>query len=113
MEKLDQMNCEQLNQNSIALSEDQIRQYINRIPQWERLTVDGLPQLKHSFKFKDFSEALTFTNKIGKIANEQDHHPVIVTEWGKVTVAWWTHKVKGLHLNDFIMAAKTDRLYEG
>lgn len=58
------------------------------------------------FKFKDFAEALAFTNKVGQIAEEEGHHPSILTEWGGVTVTWWTHKIKGLHRNDFIMAAK-------
>ncbi|HKM77940.1 MAG TPA: 4a-hydroxytetrahydrobiopterin dehydratase, partial [Candidatus Bathyarchaeia archaeon] len=52
-----------------------------------------------------------FTNQVGKIAQAQSHHPVLVTEWGRVTVTWWTHKIKGLHRNDFIMAAKTDQIY--
>jgi len=53
---------------------------------------------------------MDFTNQVAKIANDEDHHPAILTEWGKVTVTWWTHKIRGLHLNDFIMAAKTDQL---
>jgi len=59
------------------------------------------------------TEALEFTNKIGDIAEQEGHHPVIVTEWGRVKVSWWTHKIKGLHQNDFIMAAKTNELYSG
>ncbi|HVR28570.1 MAG TPA: 4a-hydroxytetrahydrobiopterin dehydratase, partial [Thermoanaerobaculia bacterium] len=54
---------------------------------------------------------LDFTNKVGEIAEEEGHHPALLTEWGKVTVGWWTHKIKGLHRNDFIMAAKTDEAY--
>jgi 4a-hydroxytetrahydrobiopterin dehydratase len=63
------------------------------------------------FRFKNFRQALEFTNKIGDIAEQEGHHPVIVTEWGRVKVSWWTHKIQGLHQNDFIMAAKTDELY--
>ena len=63
-------------------------------------------------KYKNFDEALTFTNKVGQLAEAEGHHPSILTEWGKVTVTWWTHKIKGLHRNDFIMAAKTDQLYQ-
>jgi 4a-hydroxytetrahydrobiopterin dehydratase len=62
-------------------------------------------------KFKNFSQALEFTNKIGAIAEEEDHHPLIITEYGRVTVDWWTHMIGGLHKNDFIMAAKTDEIY--
>lgn len=71
---------------------------------------EGVKRLERVFKFKDFTEALKFTDRVGKIAEEEGHHPSILTEWGKVTVTWWTHKLKGLHRNDFIMAAKTDHL---
>jgi 4a-hydroxytetrahydrobiopterin dehydratase len=73
---------------------------------------EGEPRLKKMFKFKDFAQAAGFTNQVVRIAAEEDHHPSILLEWGKVTVSWWTHKIKGLHQNDFIMAAKTDHLYE-
>ena len=72
----------------------------------------GLKRLERSFDFQDFAEALAFTNRVGQIAEEEGHHPDILTEWGKVTVSWWTHKIGGLHKNDFIMAAKTDSLYQ-
>ncbi|MBI3740755.1 MAG: 4a-hydroxytetrahydrobiopterin dehydratase, partial [Chloroflexi bacterium] len=70
-----------------------------------------IKRLERVFKFKNFADALAFTNKIGAMAEEEGHHPVIITDWGRVTVTWWTHKIKGLHQNDFIAAAKTDRLY--
>lgn len=77
---------------------------------WQVKEVEGVKRLEHAYKVKDFVEALAFTNRIGGIAEEEGHHPLIVTEWGKVTVQWWTHKIRGLHKNDFIMAAKTDEL---
>ena len=80
------------------------------VPGWQVKEVDGIKRLERVFKLKNFAEALAFTNQIGVIAEEEDHHPLIVTEWGKVTVQWWTHKIRGLHNNDFIMAAKTDGL---
>ena len=61
-------------------------------------------------RFKNFEQALQFTNKLGTVAEQQNHHPAILTEWGKVTVSWWTHKIGGLHKNDFIMAARTDAI---
>lgn len=82
-----------------------------RIPEWELDDSSGELKLIRKFKFRNFKEALDFTNKIGQIAEEEDHHPAILTEWGQVTVSWWTHKIHGLHQNDFIMAARTDRLY--
>ena len=81
-----------------------------QVPEWQVREVDGIKRLERVFKFKNFSQALEFTNKVGAIAEEEDHHPLIITEWGRVTVVWWTHVVKGLDKNDFIMAAKTDQL---
>ncbi len=50
--------------------------------------------------------------KVGELAEEEGHHPALLTKWGRTTVTWWTHKIKGLHRNDFIMAAKTDEPYQ-
>jgi 4a-hydroxytetrahydrobiopterin dehydratase len=80
------------------------------VPLWQIKEVDGVRRLERIFKLKNFAEALKLTNKIGAIAEEEDHHPLIVTEWGRVTVQWWTHIIRGLHNNDFIMAARTDGL---
>ncbi|TPW09733.1 MAG: pterin-4-alpha-carbinolamine dehydratase [Halothiobacillaceae bacterium] len=66
--------------------------------------------LSRTFIFPNFVEALAFTHKVGQLAEHEGHHPALLTEWGKVTVTWWTHKIKGLHVNDFVMAAKTDQL---
>jgi len=81
-----------------------------QIPQWISINVDGVQQLQRHYKFKNFALALQFTNLLGDISEAHSHHPAILTEWGKVTVTWWTHTIKGLHQNDFIMAAKTDAL---
>ena len=66
--------------------------------------------LEKEFKFKDFREALSFTNKVGKLAEAQGHHPDIYLAWGKVRLTIWTHKVDGLTESDFVLAAKADRL---
>ncbi len=94
-----------------ALSEAQIQEYRSQVPDWSMIEKDGIKRLERVFKFKNFGEALAFTNRVGQIAEAEDHHPAILTEWGKVTVTWWTHAVKGLHRNDFIMATKTDAIY--
>jgi len=94
-----------------ALTEVEINDLKPDVPDWEIMELDGIQRLRRVYKLKDFVSALDFTNKIGVIAEEEDHHPLIITEWGRVTVQWWTHAVKGLHNNDFIMAAKTDRLF--
>jgi len=82
------------------------------VPAWAVVEREGVPRLERTFSFRNFAEALRFTNRVGELAEEEGHHPALLTEWGKVTVAWWTHKIRGLHRNDFVMAAKTDRLYE-
>ncbi len=92
------------------LTESQIYQFMPQVPNWQVKEVDGEKRLERVFKFKDFAEALDFTNKVGAIAEKEDHHPLIVTEYGRVTVDWWTHKAYGLQENDFAMAAKTDQL---
>lgn len=92
------------------LIEAEIEELKIHVPQWQLKEVNGMQRLERVFKFKNFAQALEFTNQIGRIAEEEDHHPLVVTEWGRVTVQWWTHKIGGLHRNDFIMAAKTDEL---
>jgi 4a-hydroxytetrahydrobiopterin dehydratase len=81
------------------------------IPDWSLLEREGIARLERVFPFANFADALAFTNRVGALAEEAGHHPALTTEWGRVTVAWWTHTIRGLHRNDFIMAAKTDALY--
>ena len=94
-----------------TLTAAQIADLQPQVPDWQVKEVDGILRLERVFKLKNFIEAIAFTNKVGLIAEKEDHHPAILTEYGKVTVSWWTHKIKGLHQNDFIMAAKTDQLH--
>ncbi|MDY6829249.1 MAG: 4a-hydroxytetrahydrobiopterin dehydratase [Pseudomonadota bacterium] len=84
------------------------RQMLEEIPGWELLEDDGVLQLCRRYAFADFAAALRFTNRVGALAEDEGHHPALLTEWGAVTVRWWTHKIDGLHRNDFVMAAKTD-----
>lgn len=75
------------------------------------MDADGISHLERTFRFKNFAQALAFTNRVGELAESEGHHPLLQTEWGKVKVSWWTHVIRDLHQNDFIMAAKTDILY--
>ncbi len=111
METLTQLKCIPCQGGEPTVTDEEIAEYHPQVPDWKIIEVDGVKRLQRVFKFKDFAQALEFTNKIGEIAEEEQHHPSILTEWGKVTVTWFTHKIKGLHRNDFIMAAKTDKLY--
>ena len=94
-----------------TLTDAEITELHPQIAGWQIKEVDGVKRLERVFKVKNFLEALDFTNKLGAIAEEESHHPLIITEWGRVTVQWWSHKIKGLHKNDFIMAAKTDEIF--
>jgi 4a-hydroxytetrahydrobiopterin dehydratase len=81
-----------------------------QVPDWRIVEHDGVRRLERVFEFPDFASALAFTNRVGALADEEGHHPALLTEWGRVTVTWWTHAIRGLHRNDFVMAAKTDAL---
>ncbi len=83
-----------------------------KIPDWGLREVDGIERLSRSFKFENYERAVRFTNQVADLAESEDHHPALLLEWGRVTVEWWTHKIEGLHRNDYICAAKTDELYQ-
>lgn len=82
-----------------------------QIPEWSLITVKGEPRLRRDYRFDAYEKSLAFTQKIGELAIAEDHHPSILTQYGKVTVTWWTHAIHGLHRNDYIMAAKSDALF--
>lgn len=112
MNDLAEMKCAPCRGDEPTVNEQEMAELKLKVPDWEVVDRDGVKQLERAFRFRDFVQALAFTNQVGKIAQKEDHHPTLITEWGKVTVIWWTHKIDGLHRNDFVMAAKTDRQYE-
>ena len=93
------------------VTDEEVRELKPQMPEWAMIEEDGIPRLDRLFKFKNFAQALAFTAAVGDMAEAEGHHPRIVTEWGRVRVTWWTHKIRNLHRNDFIMAAKTDRAH--
>lgn len=103
--------CEACNLVTEKASEILVSAWLQEITDWQLISVAKVKQLERIFIFKDFQQALIFTNKIGMLAEQENHHPMLITEWGQVTVRWWTHSIQGLHQNDFICAAKTDALY--
>jgi 4a-hydroxytetrahydrobiopterin dehydratase len=109
---LQEMKCTACQGGEPTLTDEEIADYKPQVPEWDVIEVDGVKRLQRTFRLRNFRRALAFTNKVGELAEEEGHHPALLTEWGKVTVTWWTHKIRGLHQNDFIMAAKTDRLQE-
>ena len=100
--------CEACRADAPKVSDEELAILIKEIPEWAAPARDGVLQLERVFSFKNFKQALAFTNAVGELAEEAGHHPALLTEWGRVTVSWWTHKIKGLHKNDFILAARTD-----
>lgn len=110
MTSLRQMKCVACRGGEPTLTDEQVAQLQPQVPEWQIVEIGGERRLQRVFKFKDFAQSMSFTNRVGTAAESEDHHPLITTEWGRVTVQWWTHKIHGLHQNDFIMAAKTDAL---
>ena len=111
METLSQLKCTACRRGEPTVTDVEIAELHPEVPAWEIVERAGVRRLERVFTFDNFVQALTFTNTIGELAEAEGHHPALLTEWGRVTVTWWTHKIRGLHRNDFIMAAKTDRLY--
>jgi 4a-hydroxytetrahydrobiopterin dehydratase len=92
------------------VTETDIAELKPQLPQWTLVERESVRRLERAFRFRNFAEALRFTNRVGALAEEEGHHPAILTEWGRATVTLWTHKIRGLHRNDFIMAVKIDSL---
>jgi 4a-hydroxytetrahydrobiopterin dehydratase len=105
------MKCVACRKGEPTLTDAEIAAIHPQIPEWEVLEIDGIKRLRRVFSFRDFAQALGFTDRVGALAEEEGHHPALLTEWGRTTVAWWTHKIGGVHRNDLIMAAKTDELF--
>ena len=111
MSELKALQCVPCRGGEPTVTEAELQEYLPQIPEWVVVEREGINRLERRYKFKNFREALTFTDRVGELAEVHDHHPALLTEWGRVTVTWWTHKIKGLHRNDFIMAAKTDVIF--
>ncbi|MGD8243615.1 MAG: 4a-hydroxytetrahydrobiopterin dehydratase [Anaerolineae bacterium] len=110
-QKLAQMKCSACRGDDPPLTDDELEDYLPQVPAWDLVEDDGVRKLNRTFRFPNFVDALAFTNQVGEAAEGEGHHPVITLTWGRCTVTWYTHKIRGLHENDFIMAAKTDELY--
>ncbi len=112
MASLTEMKCVACRGGEPTVTDDEIAELHLQVPEWKFVQINRIKRLERAFKFKNFAEALKFTNHVGELAEQEGHHPAILTEWGRVTVTWWTHKIKGLHRNDFIMAAKTGKILQ-
>lgn len=110
MNKLADEQLEPAKKDAPPMSGEENRELLDRLRGWSVVHEDGIDKLGKVFRFPDYQAALTLTDKIAAIAEQANHHPAILLEWGKVTVTWWTHTIHGLHRNDFIMAARCDRV---
>jgi 4a-hydroxytetrahydrobiopterin dehydratase len=106
-------SCVSCRRDAPAVGDAELPALLAEVPDWAVVVRDGVPRLERTFAFPSFAAALDFTNRVGRLADEEAHHPALLTEWGRVTVTWWTHKIRNLHRNDFVMAAKTDALAGG
>jgi 4a-hydroxytetrahydrobiopterin dehydratase len=113
MTELAKQTCEACRSGAPTVTAEEMEALKPQVPEWTVAEHDGVPRLERVFEFPDFARALDFTNRVGAIAEDEGHHPALLTEWGRVTVSWWTHKIGGLHRNDFVMAARTDEVASG
>ena len=107
---LKESKCEACTIDAPLVTEKEKVDFLFELSGWEINNIDGIDQLNKAFKFNSYVQALDFAKGVALLAEKEDHHPKIVLEWGRVEVYWWSHKIKGLHKNDFICAAKTEDL---
>jgi 4a-hydroxytetrahydrobiopterin dehydratase len=102
--------CVACTAGAAPIGRDQARRMLEDLPGWG-LSEDGR-RIQRKFTFPDFAAAMSFAGRVGEIAESEDHHPEITFGWGYCTVTFWTHKIGGLHENDFLLAAKTNAAFE-
>jgi 4a-hydroxytetrahydrobiopterin dehydratase len=111
MTTLADLHCVACRPDAPAVTPAQIAEFHPQIPDWAVVERDGVPRLERVFRFRRYADAVRFTTALAALAEEEGHHPAILLEVRTVTVSWWTHAIRNLHVNDFVAAAKTDRLY--
>ena len=112
MTPLQQQQCTLCRPDSAPVVDAEFDRLILELKDWQLEIRGGIKQLEKQFRFPDYLQSMAFTQRVGELAEAENHHPEILTKWGKVTVTWWTHAVNGLHINDFICAVKTDQRAE-
>lgn len=111
MIQLSKMKCEACKADANLLTASKINALLPQVEGWGVVEDLGIKKLKCEFSFKSYTECLSFANLVAEKADLFDHHPQIILEYSLVTVVWWSHKIRGLHKNDFIMASKTSELF--
>ncbi|MBS3055647.1 MAG: 4a-hydroxytetrahydrobiopterin dehydratase [Candidatus Aenigmarchaeota archaeon] len=104
--KLSEKKCVPCEGGVAPFTEKQAKEYLSQVKNWE---LDG-NHIEKTFRFEDFVQAMRFVNKVAEIAEQEDHHPDIKIKYNKVELELWTHSIKGLSENDFILAAKIDEI---
>ncbi len=113
MSGLTQATCVPCRGGVPTLTDAEIAEFEPQVPEWQVAEVDGIKRIRREYRFKDFQQAMDFAVKVGELAEREQHHPDLHVAWGRVAVETWTHKIEGLHQNDFILAAKCDELFAG
>ena len=113
MSGLTQATCVPCRGGVPTLTDAELSELLPQVPGWQVAKVGGVPRIQRAFTFKDFRSAMEFAVQVGELAEQEQHHPDIHLSWGKVMVETWTHKIQGLHQNDFILAAKINAAYPG
>ena len=109
-EELAKLQCVPCRGGIPPLVDLKIQELLPVVAGWDRIKEEGYDKIRREYKFKNFKKAMEFVNRVADVAEEQDHHPDIFIQWNVVIFTLWTHAIKGLHDNDFIMAAKIDEL---
>jgi 4a-hydroxytetrahydrobiopterin dehydratase len=111
MKRLSEYPCAATPKDAPKLTDEQQRELVQQIVDWQIELNSGTAQLSRVYQVDNFVQAMAFANQITLIAEDGNHHPALLVEWGRIRVSWWSHSIGGLHLNDFVMAAKTDEIY--
>ena len=109
---LKNQQCQPCSGDARPLAAADYDSYLAQLPGWKVTDIDGIPTLVKTYEFTNYTQCLAFVHEVGTLAEKENHHPEMTVSYGKVRVSWWTHTIKGLHINDFILAARSDELAE-
>ena len=104
--------CEACTIGAPSATPDELERFLALHSDWKLQAADDYRFLTRAYRFKNYAQALVFTNQVSAIAEAENHHPEITLAYGKATVQWWSHKIKNIHLSDLVFAARTDDIYQ-
>lgn len=111
MKNLSDIKCEACRADAPLVTKEEMDEYLPMIPEWGLVEEDRVQKLTRTFRTSNYKETIRFVNGIADLAESEGHHPLLLVDYRSVTVWWWSHKIKGLHLNDFVMSAKTNGVF--